>query len=482
MRESVQDISFSSLSGKFPRTVLVGLGPFAKRHYFDFFKKFRFFPELIVELDTKENEVAQFCALHSVSIPVFTISSDQRDCKMLPLDVQEKLLATLRRHQVTHAILCTEPKAHFSYLNFFIQNQIHVIVEKPLTANYNSSFSIEAALEIEQDYHTLLNLSQNGTRVEVHCQRRYHPVYQFVFKQIEEFVTKFDIPLTYCDIYHCDGMWNMPDEFLFRENHPYKYGYGKLFHSGYHFIDLLSQLIKTSFSTCSKEPDEIELYAVPFSPLDSLAVFNQDDYERFFHKKKYMAIYESPESHGFEKFGELDFHAILQVFGKKKRLMTSSLNLLQTGFSRRSSDSLPLDTYKSNGRIRHERINLQFGPLLNIQMHSYLSEEQKDSKLVEMGASRHFDVAIFRNSQLIGGKAFELFKSCDFTQNLDKSFNEISREQCLMNFLLDLPSRSSLKQHNLSIKLLSNALKALCRKNHSENGISRFHLSSDDLF
>ena len=28
------------------------------------------------------------------------------------------------------------------------------------------------------------------------------------------------------------------------ENHPYKYGYGKLFHSGYHFIDLLAEFVK----------------------------------------------------------------------------------------------------------------------------------------------------------------------------------------------------------------------------------------------
>lgn len=481
MKENCQEISPLFTEKKFPATVLVGLGPFAKRHYFDFFHKFHFFPKLIIELDVKESESLEFFKLHDISIPIFTVPRDQRDCHMLPPELQQKLLSTLRHYQVTHAILCTEPKAHFAYLDFFIRNEIHILVEKPLTVHLNSSFSIEAAKGIEQDYLTLLSQIKKRTRVEVHCQRRYHPVYEFVLKQIEQFVTEFDIPLTYCDIYHCDGMWNMPDEFLFRENHPYKYGYGKLFHSGYHFIDLLSQFIKTCFGICSKEPDEIELYAVPFSPFDSLTVFNQDNYARFFHQKKYAEIYESQESHGFEKFGELDFHAILQLFSKKKRLMTSSVNLLQTGFCRRTSDHLPADTYKGNGRIRHERVNLQFGPLLNIQVHSYLSEEKKESRSTKLGSSRHFDVAIFKNSDLIGGKPFELFTSSDFTQNFDQSFNEISRERCLINFLLDLPSKSLLKDHHLSIKLLSNALISLCRKNNSENGISRFQLSEGDL-
>lgn len=48
------------------------------------------------------------------------------------------------------------------------------------------------------------------------------------------------MPINKISISHSDGNWNMPSEVIFRENHPYKYGYGKMMHSGYHFIDLLS--------------------------------------------------------------------------------------------------------------------------------------------------------------------------------------------------------------------------------------------------
>ena len=33
---------------------------------------------------------------------------------------------------------------------------------------------------------------------------------------------------------------------ILRDNHPYKYGYGKLLHSGYHFVDLISIFLRAN--------------------------------------------------------------------------------------------------------------------------------------------------------------------------------------------------------------------------------------------
>ena len=78
----------------------------------------------------------------------------------------------------------------------------------------------------------------------VQCQRRYHDGYLFIVDYLRKFIKDFGIPLTYIDILHGDGCWVLPNEFFERENHPYKYGYGKLMHSGYHFVDLLAWLLK----------------------------------------------------------------------------------------------------------------------------------------------------------------------------------------------------------------------------------------------
>ena len=81
---------------------------------------------------------------------------------------------------------------------------------------------------------------------------------EYIKQLIEETIRQYNIPITYIDIYHNDGMWNMPSEFLYRENHPYKYGYGKLFHSGYHFIDLLAWLLEANRGIKDKTIDNAQ--------------------------------------------------------------------------------------------------------------------------------------------------------------------------------------------------------------------------------
>lgn len=455
-----------------PPFLLIGLGPFAKKHYVNFFKKYSVYPEIVIDLEPNRTQITQFFESQQMEIPLYLVPEGNRDLETLPEKIQKELLYLIHEYKITHAILATEPKAHFAYLDFLIECGVSILVEKPLTAPKGCSYSIASAERVEQHYDWLLKKSQqNKVRVDLQCQRRYHPIYQFLIKEIESFVAEFDIPITYCDVYHCDGMWNMPDEFIFRENHPYKYGYGKLMHSGYHFVDLLALLLETCYKVCSKKPDEGAIYAVPSSPADFLHLFNEDDYERFFKDSNYESIFSNQEQLGFEHFGELDFFSLIQLFQNGKRLTTCNLNLLQTGFSRRAWNSLPEDTYKGNGRVRHERINLQFGHLFNIQIHSYIAEESKgktDPHSIDPGGARHFDIYLFRNSQLIGGEPFRRLRSDDFTSNLDNSFNETSREECLRRFLLNRPSLSSLHDHQFGIKILSQALQAMSKHNGNQ--------------
>ena len=83
---------------------------------------------------------------------------------------------------------------------------------------------------------------------------------------------------------------------------------------------------------------------------------------------------------------------------------------MQSGFSRRSWYNLPKDIYKGNGRVRHERLNIEVGPLMNIQIHSYQAYEISEKERIfnnNVGSIEHFEIYIFRNCNLIGGKPFE---------------------------------------------------------------------------
>ena len=281
-------------------------------------------------------------------------------------------------------------------------------------------------------------------------------------KALEQVTKEYNIPVTYIDLYHNDGMWNMPSEFIERENHPYKYGYGKLFHSGYHFIDLMAWLLEVNKETIGKQINNAEMFVSTYKPIDFFNVFNNYDYKKILRTNRFEKTLSIDQSY-FKNYGEIDFHSIINFKQDEKLITNCSINLMQSGFSRRAWSELPKDTYKANGRVRHERLNVQVGPLMNIQVHSYQAYEIADREKIcnnNVGSVEHFDIYVFRNSQLIGGKTFDMLDIATLSEK-DKEYfegyNEKARENCFINFLLDIDDSSDLLEHRVSIELTEKA-------------------------
>ena len=131
---------------------------------------------------------------------------------------------------------------------------------------------------------------------------------------------------------------------------------------------------------------------------------------------------------------------------------------------------MPKDTYKSNGRVRHERLNVQVGPLMNIQVHSYQAYEVKDREKMlnnNVGSVEHFDIYVFRNSELIGGKTFEMLDIATLSEKDKRYFNrynEKARENCFVNFLLNIDDSSDLLEHKASIEITEKAYEVMSKK------------------
>ena len=96
----------------------------------------------------------------------------------------------------------------------------------------------------------------------------------------------------------------MPTEFLDRENHPYKYGYGKLFHSGYHFIDLLAWLLEVNRETKNKQINKAEMYVSTNNPTDFFHVFNNYDYKKILKTNRFEKTL--VDANSCKDFGEID--------------------------------------------------------------------------------------------------------------------------------------------------------------------------------
>jgi len=163
---------------------------------------------------------------------------------------------------------------------------------------------------------------------------------------------------------------------------------------------------------------------------------------------------------------------LLRTYRKDTKICTASCNLMQNSFSRRAWSYLPEDTYKGNGRVRHERFNVQVSQLLNIQIHSYQSYEvkKKDVETQGVGNEDHFDIYLFRNSELVGGAPLEKITlgECMKRRNSDKEgyigHNEEAREKCFIDFMEVRDSIAELKHHDFTNKLLSTVYECLVKE------------------
>ncbi|MBI1362880.1 MAG: hypothetical protein GC134_02755 [Proteobacteria bacterium] len=176
----------------------------------------------------------------------------------------------------------------------------------------------------------------------------------------------------------------------------------------------------------------------------------------------------------FADMGEVDYYGTLALKKDGRTLTHCQFTLLQNGFSRRSWDALPADTYKGNGRVRHERVNIQLGPLANIQVHSYQAKEVKERGTDGdgVGSLEHFDIHIFRNTSLIGGQPVQSLTIRDIVPDTDVNtgfigYNEHAREQCLLSFLSGEEGPSDLSSHKMGIQIMRAAYEGM---NAAQNG------------
>lgn len=455
------------------KIILIGLGPHAKRIYMNLFKKHKINLSILVDLKSKEKEIKNYLISNDFEeTELFLMEDSNKDLTTIPKHMSNDLKKLIIQKDIKYAIISTEPKAHFMYAKFFLENDINILLDKPITAPINCNNDVKQAKKIIEEFNELCQLYEtrkDKIHFMIQCQRRFHDGFIYIKNILIDIVKKYNIPITYIDIYHSDGMWVMPSEFFSRENHPYKYGYGKLFHSGYHFIDLLTWLLEVNAYTKNKIIDNAEMYVSTYNPNDSFYVINAQDYRNIFNTNEFDEFFVK-KIPNFNNFGEIDFHSIINFKNKDKTITNCSLNLMQSGFSRRSWCSLPKDIYKGNGRVRHERLNIQVGPLMNIQIHSYQAYEISDNEKPhnnDVGSIEHFDIYVFRNAKLIGGKPFEFINIASLSEKDKKYFfgyNEKARENCFLSFLDNTNQDSDLLKHKKSIELVSKAYEIMATK------------------
>jgi len=408
--------------------ILIWLWPYAKESHYKLIEKYKVNVLALVDLESKKNIILKYInSKKNIPQQIFFLKDKKKDNDNIDKNIKEKLEGILHKNKVDWIIISTEPKSHMCYLKWAIKNNLNIFVDKPIITGVNLKTNMEASINMYKNYTKLLSLNKkhNKSIVSVNTQRRTHKWFVFIKKLLDNFIKQYQIPISHIQVSHCDGMRNMPDELIYRENHPYKYWYWKIMHSGYHFIDTLQWLLKSN-EYSNKISKYCNIYSTSFDPIDSLYQINIENY--------------------------------------KKLITTVSLNLLQNWFSRRSRHKLPFDTYKWNWRLRHENRNIQVWPLLNIQIHSYASNEKvyldTDNNNYDTWSNNHFDVYIFRNSWIIWWKSFE--KISFWKKNEDLMNN--ARSNLFLEFLSWKAKSSLIQDHKLTYGIISTIYNNLAKK------------------
>ncbi|KXS95010.1 hypothetical protein AC579_9309 [Pseudocercospora musae] len=397
------------------RFMLVGIGPHAKRTYIKHFKDLaaerRGEIVAAVDLVANRNQMERYAKEH---LPKAELILVPQFAHSMPMDVQDRLTAVVRVLQIDCIIVSTEPERHKLYGLWAIGLGLHVIMDKPLSTRKDALNCPTQAVGIADDYNELLAAyrmlqTRKRTMFLINSHRRFHPGFLGTINFITEMREKTGCPVTSLVSTHCDGQWRLPHEIVDQHYHPFRYGYGKISHSGYHFLDTCYKFFEAGW-TPDKRPDEIEMVATFFRPNDFMFALSHEEHSRVLGRDAYNshAKYSADElrSH-MRDMGELD--AMLQITFKRDCCVTgmAQLNLFHTGFSRRDwvdHGSNP-DLYKGCGRVKHESHEIRSGPFQTIVIDSRQANDKHDRSKpssTELGSDNHFEVQTWRNCGVLG--------------------------------------------------------------------------------
>lgn len=382
---------------------MIGCGPHARRVYLPALRQLRHIElSLVIDLESQENTVRDATKGHSKAelwfIRPFVYG--------IPDDVARKLSSFVAEREVTGVIIATEPLVHKAYAEWALQNQLSVLIDKPVTTQADAATNIASAKGILDDYtfllekHNELQLKKE-TVFMVNSQRRFHKGFQFVQDKIREVAKATNCPVTFIQAYHCDGQWRLPNEIVTQEYHPYCFGYGKVSHSGYHILDTVYQLY-TASETRDKLADTMEIVSSFIQPNGFFNQLTEDDYLKLFGEN-YKTVNQWSDEQLTQictDFGEIDASAIITLKKNQVAIANFNISLLHNGFAGRTWVQPGHDLYKGNGRIKHESYHIQQGPFQNIQIHAYQASDKHDEDRGpedNLGGKNHFDIYVFRN-------------------------------------------------------------------------------------
>lgn len=476
--------------------IVVGAGHHARRVYIPELVKSRFLTDakiVIVDLFEASPVINEYIADKKYENRVETCYLQRPDATAL-FSESAAAKSLLKDYDIIGVIIATDPENHMQYAEWALANNLHILMDKPISTHERLVEDPACADKLYEDYVHLIKLRKKSKSMFcLNTQRRFETGYNLVGDMVEEVAERFGMPVTSVQAFYSDGLWIFPDELLHQKVHPFNRGYGMLSHSGFHMLDIVWQLYGRGMGN-GKSADKIETYSSAVYPKGMVKNFGPEAYSKVFGEftTQHDAAYYTEKMEGF---GEMDLFANFVLKKEGESVGAFTINLLHNCFSRRSWEFPAKDLYKGNGRVKHQCYIVEQGPFQCIQIHNYQSvhEHDKQDKGVDtyaMGGKNHFDICVFRNAKLFpkGEPAFRKYSSAEidklYAENSSRLSNEIAKSLLVDEFLDNClaikqgrKTRNTVKPRNcittyeVPVKMMRAAYKSLAQTNQGLNPI-----------
>lgn len=483
------------------KLLLVGCGLHARTFYLPALNRMRERGEqvevaAVVELVSQQESLEHY---FDASLPtVRRIYVEPGPGGRISRSVAGELRRVVRQCGIQGVIISTDPLNHKAYALWACRMGLHVLLDKPVTTRINAALKVKEASGLIQDYRQILQAYEKSYLLHknvflVFAHRRYHPSLDFALQTIEEVSGQTGCPVTNIHCYHCDGQWRLPAEMTSQAHHSYYDGHGKVSHSGYHFLDSVARFWKAGLAS-GKTAEAAEVVSSFIRPSGLLRQLAREDYLKLFGEEYAGAcpVDDATLDSRFSGYGEIDAEICATFLSGGEPVALATLSLLHNGFSRRSWMRPGADLYKGNGRVKHEQHRIHVGPFLGLQIHSYQAKDRHDvcqEGDETPGGNNHYEIFVFRNSEIIGGKPFERLEAQDFERqgvlSSDRLHIDQIKEGALTEFLSCMNGpferkavRSDLADHALGVELMSAAYRSSARRIQGKNPLSRFLIST----
>lgn len=455
---------------------LIGLGSHAAKAYVPLLREHpNVRVPVVVDVDVAERRVAEclasfrsgsFCP-DLILVPPFAGE--------MPPAVAQRLDAEILRCGINAVIISTEPECHGAYLRWAIDRRLHILVDKPILGCANATISPVAARGLRDEFADLVDRARRSPHVlvSVAAQRRWHLMFQIVEDLVVEAAERFGCPVTGIQSSHADGQLRLPHELGTIAYHGYVNGFGKLFHSGYHEIDLQARLIESAARRAGVTYDSMTTMAMTVRPRGFLRQLRRETWEGIFGREPYGELCPSDDEallNAYKDFGELDVTATTGFTIEGDSALLATVDLKHNSFSRRAWAVAAQDLYKGNGRVKHEQHTIYQGPFQTVSVVSWQAKDKHDQNTARdfvPGGNSHLTITVFRNAGMwpSGTAPMQIIDAGEVASAAGLSASRLmmshAKDAMLVNFIDNVTGArhiddnpSSLLTHDLSMSML----------------------------